>query len=165
MSNVKLSICCILFATLLLAASLGSAAEKLSDILSKSKWSGIIGTWVEPATKNTTTFAWKIKNQVIEITTKEKANESVALMGVNAKTGEVFHMGADSDGTAVLGNWKFENEDAVLGLLFTSGDGQEGALSIRYHREDADTLTASVEFPGIAEPIARLKMIRSKSKK
>ncbi|MFP6667230.1 MAG: hypothetical protein VB876_07955, partial [Pirellulales bacterium] len=136
-----------------------------SDILRKSKWDGIIGTWVDPATKNTTTFAWKIKDRVIEMTGKDQAKETVALMGVNAKTGEVFHMSADSEGTSALGQWQFENEDAVLRVLFTSGDGQEGALSIRYHREDADTLTASVEFPGIAEPIARLKMIRSKSKK
>jgi len=165
MKIVKPTSCILIATVLLLAGSQVSAAEKLSNILRKAKWDGIIGTWVDPATKNTTTFAWKIEDRVIEVTSKEKTKQTVALMGVNAKTGEVFHMGANSDGTSVLGKWELEDEDAVLGLLYTTGDGQEGALSIRYHRENADTLTVIVELPGVPDPIAKSRLIRTKPKK
>jgi hypothetical protein len=158
-----LSICCVALASLVgLAAPEASAAEKLSDILRRSKWDGIIGAWVDADTKGVaakTTYAWKIKDRVIEITTKGANKETVALMGVNGKTGEVFLMGADSDGAASLGKWDTkDNGDAVLGTAFTSGDGQEGTLSIRHHLEDKDTMIVTVELP---LPI-KFKMIRVK---
>lgn len=84
---------------------------------------------------------------------------SVALMGVNGKTGEVFHMGADSDGTSSLGKWEVdESGDAVLGILYTTADGQEGALNIRFHKEEMDAVTMTIELP---QPI-RVKLIRAK---
>ena len=136
--------------------------EKLGDILRESRWDQIIGTWVDAGTQGAavkTTYAWKIKDMVLEVTSKEGQNESVALMGVNGKTGEVFHMGGDSQGTTFLGKWVFEgNGDAVLELVFTSGDGQEGALSVRQHLEGNDTLIVTVE---LLQPIT-VKMIRAK---
>jgi hypothetical protein len=158
-----LSICCVTLASFVaLAAPAASAADKLSDILRKSKWNGIIGTWVDAETKGAaakTTYAWKIKDRVIEITTKAANKETVALMGVNAKTGEVFHMGADNDGGASLGKWDTkDNGDVVLGFAFTGGDGLDGTLSIRHHLEDKDTMIVTVELP---EPI-KVKMIRVK---
>ncbi len=82
-------------------------------------------------------------------------------MGVNAKTGKIFLMGADSDGGSYLGEWNVDNnEDAVLGIGFTSPDGQEGLLSIRHQMENKDTMLVTVELP---QPIT-FKMIRSKAK-
>jgi hypothetical protein len=162
MTKIKMAIPCTLLATILLSPSPLSAAEKLSDILRKHQWEGIIGTWIDADTKgeaSKVTYVWKIKDRVIEVATKGNDLETVALMGVNAKTGEVFHMGADSAGASSLGKWEIaDNGDAVLQLLFTGGDGEQGALSIRHHREDKDTMIVTVELP---EPIT-FKMIRAK---
>jgi hypothetical protein len=141
-----------------------TAADKLSDVLRESKWDGIIGTWVDPETKgerHKSTYGWKIKDRVIEIVSRQGAVEHVSLMGVNGKTGDVFHMGASSDGTSALGKWDLDGDgDAVLQMVFTSGDGQEGALTVRHHLEDADTIIVTVELP---QPI-RWKLIRVKPK-
>ncbi len=137
------------------------AAEKLSDLLHQSKWEGIIGTWVDANSMGSavkTTYAWKIEDRVIEVTTKQKDKEDVGLIGVNAKTDEVFFMGASSDGTSSLGKWEIDgNGDAVLGVLFTTGEGEQGGLSIRHHLEDKDTMTVTIELP---DPI-EFKMVRA----
>ncbi len=106
----RMTIRCFLCATgLLVAAHPAPAAEKLVDLLRSSKWDRIIGTWVDAETKGTdltATYVWKLPDRVIEITTKDKGQESVALMGVNGTTGDIFHMGADSDGASSLGKWQ-----------------------------------------------------------
>ena len=164
MQSLKFLTCCTLYLTLLLAGSHASAVEDLSDVLRESKWSGIIGTWVDADSNGAaikTTYAWKIKNRVIEVTQKEGQKETVSLMGVNAKTGKVFQMGADSDGGSFLGEWKMEsNGDAVLGLGFTAPDGSEGLLNIRQKMEGKDAIMITIELP---QPIT-FKMIRSKAK-
>lgn len=140
--------------------SITSANDNLRDILRKSKWDGIIGTWVDQASNGDaleTTYAWKIKDRVIEVVTKEAGKESVALIGVNAKTHEVFQMGAASDGSSSLGNWKFKDDStAVLGMVFTAGDGSEGALEIRLYLEDKDSMTVTIVLP---QPI-EIEMVR-----
>ena len=148
----------------LLTASQAAAAENLGEILREAKWDGIVGTWVDPDTKNATKFSWKFRDQVIEIRSKESGKESIGLMGVNGKTGKVFHMGADSEGTSVLGEWEFEEDDAVLNFLFTDERGQEGAMSVKYHRTDADNMVVTVHFPGVPEPVYRAKLVRLKLK-
>ncbi|MCP4080119.1 MAG: hypothetical protein GY743_07715 [Planctomycetaceae bacterium] len=97
--------------------SITSANDNLRDILRKSKWDGIIGTWVDQASNGgalETTYAWKIKDRVIEVVTKEAEKESVALIGVNAKTHDVFQMGATSDGSSSLGNWRTGNSRTTV---------------------------------------------------
>ena len=80
---------CAWIATLLLLGGAQiHAAEKLSGVLGKPQCGGIIGTGVNEAKNGSslkTTHAWKIKDRVIDITTKEWGKESVALRGVNAK--------------------------------------------------------------------------------
>ena len=128
MKLITIRIACLTLTCLLaLSTTEVRAAEKLSDILREHKWDAVIGTWVDAETKGkgmTTTYAWKIEDRTVEITTKYGAEsgvrETVALMAVNAKTGQVVHMGADSDGGTSLGEWKVEdNGDAVLGIVFT----------------------------------------------
>ena len=68
-------------------------------------------------------------------------------------------MGADSGGTSSLGKWEVEESgDAVLGILYTTADGQEGAMSIRFHKEGKDAVSMTIELP---QPI-RVKLIRAK---
>ena len=160
-------------ACLVFAASHASAQQelsdvspynKLSDVLRRTKWDGIIGTWVDAESKGAAakaTYDWKIKDRAIEITTVRGEHQDVALMGVNGKTGGVFHMGADSDGGSSIGKWIVQdNGDVVLGLVYTSSTGQEGEVIIRHHLVDKNTMIVTIEAP---QPM-RFKMIRTKPK-
>ncbi len=155
--------CGILLAIQLLThTSVTSAAEELGDLLRESKWDRVIGTWVDADTQGQNlrlTYAWKIKDRVLESTSKEPDKETVALIGVNGKSGEVFQVSADSEGTSTLGSWQLAGDgDAVLGLLYTTGDGQEGGLKIRYHFESDDELLVTIDLP---DPIV-VRMVRKK---
>lgn len=153
----------IVTAVVVLAFAQCPAAERLGDLLRDSPWAGLIGTWVDAETLGTkvkTTFAWKIPERVVEITSTEGGRDSVALVGVNGKTGEVFHTGADSQGTTFLGTWGLEGDEAVLRLTYAGGDGQEGTATVRLRLEDADSLTATVQE---AQPTT-LRLVRLKAK-
>ncbi len=139
--------------------------QTLGEILRQSKWDRLIGNWVDAESKGAalkSTYAWKIKDRVIESTSKEANNESVALMAVNAESGEVFHTGADRNGTLFTGKWELSKDgDAVLEAAFTSGTGDKGSIKIRYHLANDDTLVLTVELP---QPIT-IKMIRFNEEK
>ena len=162
MKCIPMTVLGFIAATLLLfATAQAPAADKLSDILRESKWDDIIGTWVDADTKGDykVTYAWKLADRVVEVNSKYRGVETVGLMGVNAKNGDVFHMGADSAGGSSLGKWDIEdNGDAVLSIVFTGGDGEQGSLNIRHHREDKDTVLVTLELP---EPI-KIKLVRAK---
>ena len=154
---------CLVAGIMGLAVSESTAADRLGDMLRDSPWGRLIGTWVDAETKGTkmkTTFAWKITERVVEITSTEGGRESVALVGVNGRTGEVFHVGADSEGTSFLGSWGLEGEDAMLRLTYTGGDGQDGTVTVRLHLEDADTLTGTLQQ---AQPTT-FRLVRVKAK-
>ena len=138
------------------------AEEKsLGEILAESRWNRLVGTWVDEDTMvtiATTTYAWKYDNHVIEANTKMGDLSASALIGCNAGSGEVFHMGADNQGGSSLGKWTFNGDEAVLELGFTAADGQQGGLKIVHVLKDDDTMTVTIEA---AEPIT-LTMIRKK---
>jgi YVTN family beta-propeller protein len=140
-------------------------SRKLGDILRRSKWDRLIGTWVDADTMGSalkTTYAWKLRDRTIEVTNAEGQKKSIALMAVNAKTGEVFQIGADNQGATFLGRWKLEEKgDAVFEAGYTSGDGQEGTLNVRLHLEDNNTLILTVQLP---QPIT-IRMIREKPRR
>lgn len=145
-----------------LSTSSASAAETLKETLREAGWDTIIGTWVDADTNGSNvkmTYAWKFEDQLIELTSKMRERQSVALMGVNGKTGEVFHMGADSGGTSSLGKWEIDDSgDALLKVVYTTAEGQQGDLSIRFHKEGEDEVTMSIESPQQFS----LKLIREK---
>ena len=137
-----------LAAILFILGGVTSYAETLGDVLKESKWDGIIGTWVDPETKGQNakvTYAWKVKDHAILVTGTSFGTNSVAIMGRNAKDGTVFHVGADSKGTSVLGKWEVKEGEAILGLGFVSGEGVEGVMQIRYTMKDKNTMVVSVE--------------------
>ncbi|MBM3272329.1 hypothetical protein FJY94_03605 [Candidatus Kaiserbacteria bacterium] len=140
--------------------AVGAKRQTLGEILRQSKWDRLIGTWVDADTKGaglTSTYSWKIKDRVIESTSKENNNESVALMAINAESGEVFQTGSDRNGTSFTGKWQLPKDgDAVLDVAFTSGSGEKGSLKLRYHLVNDDSLMLTIELP---QPIS-IKMIR-----
>ncbi len=164
MPRCKFLNACFLAAAIGLLASQASAIEDLNDVLRDTKWNRIIGTWVDEGTKGAglkLEYVWKIKNHVIEQTRTEGTKKEVSLIGLNAKTGKIFQVGADSSGGSYLSEWTTKtNGDAIIGIGFTSPDGQNGALSIRQRLEGNDAMVITVELP---EPIV-IKMVRDKSK-
>lgn len=136
--------------------------QTLGEILRRTQWNRIIGTWVDEGSGGAalkTTYAWKIKDEAIEVTSKEAQKESVTLIGVNGKTGEVFQVGMDSQGSSFLGTWDLgKGGDAVAEYRFSSRAGGEGKLKIRHRLESDDTLLMIIELP---EPIT-IRMKRAK---
>ena len=162
MNSTKIGIWVAVLAALLTVAGASSAAaENLGDLLRQTGWDRILGTWVDQDTNGDTvkiTYAWKFKDRVVEVNSKAGKLETVGLIGVNAKTGDVHHLGADNQGGGSIGKWRVEDGDAVLELAFVSGDGKEGGMKIRQHLKDNDTLVLTVEAP---EPIT-LTLVRVK---
>ena len=137
-----------LAATLFMLGGVTSYAETLGDALKESKWDRIIGTWVDPETKGQnakSTYAWKVKDHAILVTSPFFGTNSVAIMGRNVKDGTVFHVGASSKGASSLGKWDFKDGEAILGLGFVSGEGVEGVMQVRYTMKDENTVVVSVE--------------------
>jgi hypothetical protein len=138
----------------------GPKSRTLGDTLRQSKWDRLIGTWIDADTNGAglkSTYSWKIKDRVIESTSKEANNESVALMAINAESGEIFHAGADRNGTSFLGKWNLPKDgDAVLEVAFTTVTGDKGSIKLRYHLTNDDTLELTIDLP---QPIT-IKMIR-----
>lgn len=145
--------------------AIAQKSGKLSDILRQSKWDRIIGTWVDADTKGAglkTTYAWKLNDRQIEVTSQESDKKSVSLMSVNAKTGEVFQVGANDKGATFLSKWKFEEKgDAVQEVAYISETGDEGAISVRHRLLDDNTLVITLELP---QPIT-VKLIRANTPK
>ncbi len=135
---------------LLLGTAPAQAAEELADILQKMQLSPLVGTWVDADTKGATrtvSYAWKIQDKVLEVTNKGGSKQSVSLLAVNAKNNKVVQMGADSEGATFLGEWSLKPKQAVIGLLFTGGDGAQGALQIRQRLVDRDNMVITVDLP------------------
>jgi len=165
MKKYRHSISMLIAFTMVCSASQLTAAETLGQVLRDAKWEGILGTWVDPKTKDVMRFSWKIKDRVIEQRDKVQNTEGVSLIGVNAKTGEVFEMGADSDGASGLATWTFKDNEAEVGTFVTTGDGQEVLLSLKYRLIDADTMTVKMFLPGVPDPLLNLTMKRKKTRK
>jgi hypothetical protein len=106
------------------------------------------------------TYDWKVKDRIIEHTSVDSQNESHALIGVNRANGLVYHVGGDRNGASFTGNWEADtNGDSLLKLNIESENGGKHSLTVRYHFNNQDQLTLTVELP---EPIV-VPMVRAKT--
>ena len=140
-------------------------SKVLSEILHRSGWDRLLGTWVDEESKGQgmkLTYRWKIEDRVIENISNSFNTQSTGLMAVNGESGDVFQIEADAKGSSSLGSWKFEKDgDATLQVGYTTGEGEQGSLNMRYHAIDDDSLILTIELP---QPI-RVKLVRVKEKK
>ena len=120
----------------------------------------LLGTWKDEAsggTELTQVIRWKIPDRVLEITSHERDNESVSLVSVDPKTGEVLHSGGNARGDVFQGTWDLSKEDdAVLSLQLSPASGQRGNLVIHHRWLEEGRLEIQLDLP---RPI-RLKMQR-----
>lgn len=153
---------CVILVALAFFTTQATAADTLKSKLKEAGFDGIIGTWVEQSSngKNyTAVYSWKIEDRVIEVRTEDPSNETVALMGVNAASGQVFQMGADKQGASSLGEWKVDSDgSAVLGLAVTGGDGRQFTLQLRHKIIGQDKMQVTIQLP---EPI-QMTLVRKK---
>lgn len=128
------------------AATTPAPAQTLGDNLRGSGWDRILGTWVHAESGNIeVTYAWKFPDRVIEVRSTMGDREATALIAVNAKTGHLYHVGADNQGGSIKGNWELEDGDAVLDATYITGEGKEQNFTIRHHLADDDTLDVTVD--------------------
>lgn len=133
---------------LTIAGMLPAPGKDLGDVLRKSGWDRIVGTWVDADTRGgevKAVYAWKFENKVVEVTSTTRERETTALMALHPKTGDVVHVGADDQGGGSTGKWKIEDGDAVLEVKYVTADGDEGEVSFRHHFEGEDTLVVTIE--------------------
>ena len=125
--------------------------KTLADALKRSGWDRMIGTWIDEGSKGEglkLSFEWKIKGRVLEAKSIDPGRTSVSLISVNAANGDTFQVGADSTGSSHLGTWSFKkNDEAVLSLGYTDGDGTQGQITLRYELIDDDTLDFTLALP------------------
>jgi hypothetical protein len=141
-----------------------SAESNLGEILRQSRCDGIVGTWVDEETNGkavTTNYKWRFKDRVLEIATELKELKTVAWMGRNSQTGDVFHLGADNQGGSSIGNWRFADGEATLEVAFVTGEGQEAGMIIRHRLKDENTMVVGIE----AEETITFTMVRTKKQK
>jgi hypothetical protein len=141
-------------------ASARARGRRLTDILARTRWERLLGTWKDEAsggTELTQVIRWKIPDRVLEISSHERDNESVSLVSVDPKTGEVLHSGGNARGDVFQGTWDLSKEDdAVLSLQLSPASGQRGNLVIHHRWLEEGRLEIQLDLP---RPI-RLKMQR-----
>ncbi len=122
--------------------------NSLANILQRSEWNQILGTWVDTATQGKllkTTYAWKIPGEVIEVTSHEPQKESISLIIAHPLTHQVTQTGANSDGTTFSTSWNFKAPgNSQLKVAYTTRDGTSGTLQINQQLKGPDSLTQTL---------------------
>jgi hypothetical protein len=132
----------------------------VGDLLREHRWHLIIGTWVDEDTRGGTikvTYAWKFKDQLIQVTSKIGDRKTVGLMGLNRKTGDVYYLAGDDEGGCSRGQWEIEAGDAILNLAHVNAEGQESEASIRHHLKNDNTLLVSMNDDPSTLTLVRVK--------
>jgi len=142
-------------------AAARARGRRLVDILARTRWEKLLGTWKDEESNGaavTQVIRWKIADRVVEITSRERDNESVALVTVDASSGEVVHSGGNARGDLFQGKWDLSRpDDAVLTLQWTGGTGQKGALVVHHRWLADDRMEIILDLP---QPI-KVRMKRS----
>lgn len=101
----------------------------LGNVLEKGGWTQLLGDWVDVGTRGEfrVSLQWKIKNQLLELTTVDQNGASVAQIRVDPKVGDILHTGTNYVGTSTSGRWDFSNEEGpkLIGE-YRSSDGASG---------------------------------------
>ncbi|MBT7304916.1 MAG: hypothetical protein HN849_35640, partial [Victivallales bacterium] len=141
----------------------GPAPSNLGEALKAAGFERLLGTWVDAETGGEdirVTYGWRFEDEVMDITASDRTKKTASLMGLNSGTGEVYHIGVDSEGTSSLGTWSFKEGEAVLELGFTTVAGEQGGRRFRHEFVDDDTMLMTIDYP---EPVV-LRMVRVKGK-
>lgn len=132
-------------------ADLSFRETSLRELMERSGLLGLVGKWVDRQRKGeglTLEYRWKLKDQLIEHTSVDPNNQSVALIGIDAEKELVYHRGSDRRGSSFDGQWEMADDgDVMLRLRGSNAKGEPFELRLRYHFDSPDELTLTVELP------------------
>jgi hypothetical protein len=132
-------------------ADLSFKETSLRELMERSGLLGLVGKWVDRERKGeglTLEYRWKLKDQLIEHTSVDPGNQSVALIGIDAEKELVYHRGSDRRGSSFDGQWEMADDgDMMLRLRGSNTKGEPFELRLRYHFDSSDELTLTVELP------------------
>ncbi|MFN7626250.1 MAG: hypothetical protein ACK5PZ_05420, partial [Pirellula sp.] len=135
----------------------------LGEIIRANHMERLLGEWVDIATKGETlklTYSWKIQERVIEATSKQPDNQSVALISFDAGSEKVTHIGSDQNGSSVSGDWVADaSGDALLSIVVTNANREKGSMQFRFHFIDDD----HIEITVLSTPNATIVLERAKN--
>ncbi len=133
---MKMSLSLAILCALLVSAFAPSLrAGNLAEILEESELGSLIGTWVDEDSNGegiTITYTWQVKDHALGMSVRTPNRTSVALIGIDPKSGEVIHTTLDSKGGAGRGTWGEEDGVATLTLTVSDAEKKETKLKITH---------------------------------
>jgi hypothetical protein len=140
------------------------AAPDLGELAQGNALGELIGNWVDAGTRGEfrVSLAWKIKNQLLEMTTVDQNGPSVAYITIDQKSGDIMHSGTNYAGTSTRGWWDIEHEGGpkMSGEFFSSGGGSN-PISIQLVPIDVNSMVFKVGSKRISDvPMIRKQWAR-----
>jgi YVTN family beta-propeller protein len=136
--------------------------KNLADVVEETGWGRLLGRWVDKDTRGeglSLDYQWSLAEHLIGNVSKDAGNESYALIGLDATTGQVYHKGGDRHGSAFEGHWEMDEQgDALLDLKIHTHQGGEATLRVRYHFVSDDEMNVVLDLPEqVVIPMVRAK--------
>lgn len=131
----------------------------LGEIVRLNGWSNLIGDWVDTGTRGEfrVSLAWKIKDQLLELTTIDQNGPAVAFIRIDHSSGKVVHSGTNHSGAATSGTWDFAAQDGPkFSGSFLSSEGTSAAMGLQFVPQTEDKL----EFRVGTAQTANIAMVR-----
>lgn len=131
----------------------------LGAIVQNNGWDELLGDWVDVGTLGEfrVSLAWKIKNQLLELTTMDQNGPAVAFISIDPDTGHITHSGTNYGGTATTGQWDFTAKDGPkMNGQFLSNAGAQGKFSLQLVPENENAMVFRVG----AQQTSDIQMVR-----
>ena len=119
----------------------------LGEIVENGGWNTLLGDWVDVGTRGEFRLSlnWKIKNQLLELTTIDQNGPSVSVIRVDPKSHQVVHAGTNYVGVTTSGKWDFAApEGPKLAASFMTGGGVQGELNMQLVPQSDDAMVLRV---------------------
>ena len=119
----------------------------LGEIVQRNGLTQLLGDWVDLGTRGEfrVSLKWKIKNQLLELTTIDQNGAAVSLISRDPKTSDIVHTGTNYVGTTTSGQWDFAAEDGPkMQGGFRTVEGVEGKLTLQFVPKDDQTMVFRV---------------------
>ena len=126
----------------------------LGELLQTNGWNHLIGDWVDVGTRGEFRLSlhWKIKNQLLELTTIDQNGPSISMIRVHPRSSNIVHSGTNHVGVVTSGLWDFQTKDGpTLAAKFVSTEGLEGELNMQLVPQSADTMLLRVGSQQLSE--------------
>ena len=132
----------------------------LGEIVENGCWNSLLGDWVDVVTRGEFRLSlnWKIKNQLLELTTIDQNGQSISAISVDPESHQVVHVGTNCEGTTTSGKWVFASpKGPKLAARFAVVGGVQGELNMQLVAQSEDAMVLSVG----AQQMANVQLMRT----